>query len=155
MSIEYLNLKGSEPNKLLPLMMKKIGKDFLLVNASSDEVDTFKKEFHNNFKKGPFSLLKYLIESGETKFDEDEENSKLLNLTRAIFCIFRFWAISCQSALLWIFLRRMRSKSLNSLLSTLRVGRSLSGSTPILRCKLVDFWGAWVLDSDMMEGVEE
>lgn len=76
MSIEYLNLQRQlEGGKLLTAMMKKIGKDYLLTSANSQEVDNYKKKFMDCCKVGACALIEYLVKAGEVNFEEDANSN--------------------------------------------------------------------------------
>lgn len=80
MSIEYLNLKGQiEGGKLLTTMMKKIGKDFLLIDANPEEVEEYKKKFQDSCKTGPSALIQFLVEAAEGNFEEDANSNNTVS----------------------------------------------------------------------------
>lgn len=76
MSIEYLNLKGQlEAGKLLTTFMKKIGKEYLLIDASPEEVDDYKQQFQDCCKKGACALIEYLVKAAEGRFQNDANSN--------------------------------------------------------------------------------
>jgi hypothetical protein len=74
MSIQYLNLKTENLVNFGKAIMRKVGRDFLLVGANSEQVNKFKTDFGESFNKGVVELVAYLLEASKDKFQGNEHS---------------------------------------------------------------------------------